>query len=96
MPHGGLNSLADEARRIATWKRNNIFGRNRIYNFHLMWGSGLLDEAFGPLSEAQAGRAAGLVTDLLFETGVGKTLGSYAWRNMKQDADLRIQSGGRL
>jgi hypothetical protein len=84
--HGGLNTLDDEANRIATWKRHDVFGRNRIYNFHLMWGSGFLDEAFGPLSETQKGRAAGLIGDLLFETGIGKALGSAAWRNMKQDA----------
>jgi hypothetical protein len=84
--HGGLNALDDEANRIATWKRHDIFGRNGIYNFHLMWGSGFLDEAFGALSQTQAGRAAGWVGDLLFETGLGKALGSRAWRNMKQDA----------
>lgn len=84
--HGGLNTLDDEARRIATWKRRDIFGRNRLYNFHLMWGSGFLDEAFGQLSATQAGRAAGFIGDLLFETGPGKALGSAAWRNMKQDA----------
>lgn len=84
--HGGLNTLDDEARRIATWKRRDIFGRNGLYNFHLMWGSGFLDEAFGQLSTTQGGRAAGFVGDLVFETGFGKALGSAAWRNMKQDA----------
>lgn len=84
--HGGLNDLDDEANRIAAWKRHDIFGRNGIYNFHLMWGAGFFDEAFGPLSETQAGRAAGVIGDLLFETGLGKALGSAAWRNMKQDA----------
>ncbi|MFA1626950.1 C1 family peptidase [Rhizobium mongolense] len=84
--HGGLNALDDEANRIATWKRHDIFGRNGIYNFHLMWGSGFFDEAFGSLSQSQAGRAAGWIGDLLFETGLGKALGSRAWRNMKQDA----------
>ena len=85
--HGGLNSLPDEARRIATWKRNDIFGRNRIYNFHLMWGSGFIDEAFGELSKSPAvGRAGGRLSDWLFEAGLGKETGAYAWRNMKQDA----------
>ena len=85
--HGGLNSLPDEARRIATWKQNDIFGRNRIYNFHLMWGSGFIDEAFGKLSESPAvGRAGGRLSDWLFEAGLGKETGAYAWRNMKQDA----------
>lgn len=85
--HGGLNSLPDEARRIATWKRNDIFGRNRLYNFHLMWGSGFIDEAFGELSKSPAvGRAGGRLSDWLFEAGLGKETGAYAWRNMKQDA----------
>ncbi|WP_210334952.1 C1 family peptidase [Mesorhizobium mediterraneum] len=92
--HGGLNTLNDEANRIATWKRNNIWSRNRIYNFHLMWGSGFIDEAFGTLSETQAGRASGLLGDLLFETGFGKTLGSAAWRNMKQDAAAAFTKNG--
>ncbi len=89
--HGGLNTLDDEANRIATWRRNDVFGRNGIYNFHLMWGSGFLDEAFGPLSTTQAGRAGGLLGDLLFETGPGKTLGRAAWRNMKQDAEAAFR-----
>ena len=37
--HGGLNSTSDEANRIATWKRNAVFSRNGIYNFHLMWNT---------------------------------------------------------
>jgi hypothetical protein len=85
--HGGLNTLGAEAERIATWKRNDIFGRNQLYNFHLMWGSGFIDEVFGQLSESPvAGRAGGLFTDWLFEAGFGREIGSYAWRNMKQDA----------
>jgi hypothetical protein len=84
--HGGLNSLDDEATRIGAWQRRSVFKRNGIYNFHLMWGSGFLDEAFGTFSDSQAGRVAGIVGDILFETGAGKALGSRAWRNMKQDA----------
>jgi hypothetical protein len=84
--HGGLNSLPDEAKRIATWKRHDIFGRNALYNFHLMWGSGFIDEVFGEMSGSpMAGRAGG-ISDWLFEAGLGKEAGSYAWRNMKQDA----------
>lgn len=84
--HGGLNSADDEATRIGAWQRRSIFTRNGIYNFHLMWNSDFLGEAFGELSQSQAGRAAGVIGDLLFETGAGKALGSRAWRNMKQDA----------
>lgn len=84
--HGGLNSADDEATRIGAWQRRSIFTRNGIYNFHLMWSSDFLGEAFGKLSQSQVGRAGGVIGDLLFETGAGKTLGSRAWRNMKQDA----------
>ena len=87
--HGGLNSLPDEAQRIATWKRHKVFADNGIYNFHLMWGSGFIDEAFGKLSGSPSlGRAGGKFTDWLFEAGLGKETGSYAWRNMKQDARI--------
>jgi hypothetical protein len=52
-----------------------------------MWGSGLLDEVFGKLSTSLvAGRATGGSMDWLFEAGPAKEVGSYAWRNMKQDA----------
>jgi Papain family cysteine protease len=92
--HGGLNSLPDEARRIATWKRHEIFSRNRLYNFHLMWGSGFIDEVFGRMSESPAaGRMGAGVFDWLFEAGAGKELGSYAWRNMKQDARVAFDMG---
>ena len=84
--HGGLNSLVDEAKRIATWQRNDIFGRNKLYNFHLMWGSGFLDEAFGELSESPAGRAPA-VSPTGCSSRCGKRTGSYAWRNMKRDAE---------
>jgi hypothetical protein len=84
--HGGLNSADDEARRIGAWQRRSIFTRNGIYNFHLMWNSDFLGEAFGELSQSEVGRTASVIGDLLFETGAGKALGSRAWRNMKQDA----------
>ncbi|XOC78093.1 C1 family peptidase [Microvirga sp. M2] len=85
--HGGLNTLAAEAQRIAIWKRNDIYGRNRIYNFHLMWGSGFIDEVFGQLSQSPAvGCAGGRISDWFFEAGIGRQTGSYAWRNMKQDS----------
>jgi hypothetical protein len=85
--HGGLNTLGNEANRIATWKRADIWGRNKIYNFHLMWGSGFIDEVFGGFSQTPAGRVGGLGNwDFLFEAGLGKEVGTRAWRNMKQDA----------
>ncbi|MDB5656216.1 MAG: hypothetical protein JWQ94_3829 [Tardiphaga sp.] len=97
--HGGLNSLTDEAKRIATWQRNDIFGRNRIYNFHLMWGSGFIDEVFGRMLKSQTvGGAGSWSADWLFEAGPGKETGAYAWRNMKQDGrmafDLQARKDG--
>lgn len=92
--HGGLNPLGAEAQRIATWKRNNIYGRNRLYNFHLMWDSGFIDEVFGQLSRSPAvGSIGGALSDWFFEAGIGKQTGSYAWRNMKQDALMSFSRG---
>jgi hypothetical protein len=84
--HGGLNSLVDEAKRISVWARNDIFGRNKLYNFHLMWGSGFIDEVFGKISQSHVAGRAGGVFDWMFEAGPGREIGAYAWRNMKQDA----------
>ena len=92
--HGGLNSTVDEARRISAWKRANIFGRNSIYNFHLMWASDFLDEAFGAMSSATSGLAGAGFSDWLFEAGPGKYYGNRAWRNMKGDAEAAF-SGRR-
>ncbi|NKM60728.1 hypothetical protein GFL58_06790 [Rhizobium leguminosarum bv. viciae] len=92
--HGGLNSTVAEATRIASWKRADIFGRNMIYNFHLMWASGFLDEALGPMSKANAGLAGSGYSDWIFETGIGKYFGNRAWRNMKGDAEAAFS--GRL
>ena len=93
--HGGLNSLAADASRIATWKRNEIFSQHKIYNFHLMWGSGFLDEAFGAISRSPArSRAGGLFTDWIFDAGIGKRTGAYAWRNMKTDALMAFGGQG--
>lgn len=85
--HGGLNSLEDEATRIAAWKKPDIFGRNSIYNFHLMWGSDLCGEIFGSMSKSPvAAKVGGSIMDWLFEAGPGKLAGSRSWRNMKRDA----------
>jgi hypothetical protein len=84
--HGGLNDTLAEARRIATWKRTKIFTRNRIYNFHLMWGTGLLEEVFDRAQKSQIAGGGPALFDFLFEAGPGKECGQRAWRNMKQDA----------
>ena len=70
--HGGLNSLPDEAKRIAVWKQNDIFARNKLYNFHLMWGSGFIDEVFGKLSGSSAAGRAGGARRLAVRGGAGQ------------------------
>lgn len=85
--HGGLNSTVAEARRIAAWKGADIFGRNGLYNFHLMWASDFLDEALGEMSKSTTGLAGSGFSDWLFEAGPGKHFGNRAWRNMKGDAE---------
>lgn len=88
--HGGLNSPEDSARRIAAMKE--AFKRNRIYPYHLMYDTGLLEELkdviFGRREEA-ARRAAGFrdIMDKILE----KTLrvpGRAMWREMKAGAQL--------
>lgn len=83
--HGGLNSLVDEAKRIKAWVGKDIFGRNKLYNFHLMWGTDFFDELFQSVAETPAGRAGGM-WDWIFEAGPGKEAGARVWRNMKRDA----------
>jgi hypothetical protein len=59
--HGGLNSPEASARRIAAMKET--FKANRIYPYHLMYDTGMLEELkdvlIGRRKEADA-RAAGL------------------------------------
>ncbi|AOF91744.1 C1 family peptidase [Sinorhizobium sp. RAC02] len=92
--HGGLNTTVAESKRISAWKRSEIFTRNRIYNFHLMWASGFFDEVFGSMSNKLAGLAGGGLWDPVFETGLGKDAGQKAWRNMKGDAEAAFFDRG--
>ncbi|MEQ8205264.1 MAG: hypothetical protein RIA65_03740, partial [Woeseia sp.] len=86
--HGGLNSVKDSARRIAAMKET--FKANRIYPFHFMYDTGLLEE----LKDVVRGRhdevnerAGGLSdwTDRLIER-LTKTAGRALWREMKYGA----------
>ena len=53
-----------------------------------------IDEVFGQLSRSLAvGRIGGALSDWFFEAGIGKQTGSYAWRNMKQDALMSFSRG---
>ena len=88
--HGGLNSPEASARRIAAMKET--FKDNRIYPYHLMYDTGILEElkdvVIGRRKEADQ-RAAGF-TDWL-DTMVEKLTrvpGRALWREMKAGAQL--------
>jgi hypothetical protein len=94
--HGGLNSIEDSARRITAMKET--FKANRIYPYHFMYDTGLLEE----LKDVLAGknrevteRAGGLAdwTDRLIERGTQKA-GRALWRQMKLGAQRPFSSNG--
>jgi len=94
--HGGLNSTTDSARRIAAMKET--FKSNRIYPYHFMYDTGLLEEIkdvvigkHGEVSE----RAGGLAewTNKIIESLVAKP-GRGIWRQMKFGAAAPFLPGG--
>jgi len=93
--HGGLNSPADSARRIAAMKET--FKANRIYPYHLMYDTGLLEElkdvVMGRREQADD-RAGGLTDwiDLLIEK-LSRVPGRALWREMKAGAELPFREG---
>ncbi len=93
--HGGLNSVEDAARRISATKQT--FKANRIYPFHFMYDTGLIEE----LKDVLAGRnkdvterAGGLAewTDRLIERSTQKA-GRALWRQMKLGAERPFREG---
>lgn len=86
--HGGLNSPEDSARRISAMKET--FKANRIYPYHLMYDTGLLEELkdviIGRRKEADA-RAGGFTDwlDKLVEKAT-RVPGRALWREMKAGA----------
>jgi hypothetical protein len=93
--HGGLNSPTASARRIAAMKET--FKANRIYPYHLMYDTGILEELkdviFGRRKEADA-RAAGFSDwiDRLIEK-LTRVPGRALWREMKAGAALPFENG---
>jgi pimeloyl-ACP methyl ester carboxylesterase len=83
--HGGLNSVTDSARRISAMKA--VFKANRIYPFHVMYDTGLMEElkdvVLGRKQETEA-RAGGFADwfDRLLERLTRKP-GRALWREMK-------------
>ncbi len=95
--HGGLNSLDDEARRIE--RMSPVFKRNRIYNYHLMWGTSAFEELWDALTAAgkkRDERVGSLITDLsdaVFETLSGG-IGTMIWSQIKSDAAKSFETTG--
>ncbi len=86
--HGGLNSIKASARRIVAMKE--VFKANRIYPFHFMYDTGLLEEikdlVIGKKKVVEA-RAGGFTdfTDKLIEKAT-RHAGRAIWREMKSGA----------
>ncbi len=94
--HGGLISVAASARRIAAMK--TTFKKNRIYPYHFMYDTGLLEELKDVISGAgrkSEDRAGGLTdwTDKLIEKASHKA-GRAVWREMKRGAESPFDEGG--
>ncbi len=92
--HGGLNTPKDSARRIAAML--STFKKNRIYPYHFMYDTGLMEELKDVILRRRNGvekRAGGLVdwTDRLIEWGT-RIPGRALWREMKDGAYLPFLS----
>ena len=86
--HGGLNSVDASARRIAAMKE--VFKKNRIYPFHFMYDTGLLEEIEDVVRRKMdqiADRTRGIsdLTDRLIEKAA-RLPGRAIWREMKRGA----------
>ena len=83
--HGGLNSPADSATRIAAMR--DVFKENGIYPFHFMYDTGVMEEVKDIISsrgQRVNTRAAGPVDlwDKLLER-LSRPIGRALWREMK-------------
>lgn len=94
--HGGLNSPAASARRIAAMK--NVFRDNGIYPYHIMYDTGLVDELKDVIfrKTEQAGERIGGAADWL-DTVVEKLVskpGTLIWEEMKRGAANAFSRAG--
>ncbi|MYD78401.1 MAG: C1 family peptidase [Gammaproteobacteria bacterium] len=86
--HGGLNNVKASARRIVAMKE--VFKKNRIYPFHFMYDTGLLEEMKDVVSRKKSviderTRGPSDIIDPLIEKAV-RPLGRAVWNEMKQGA----------
>jgi len=89
--HGGLNSPGDSARRVKAM--TPVFKENRIYNYHFMYDTGLIEELKDiifrkkPDIKERVGFKLKDMTDLLVEKSTHH-LGRALWSEMKKDAKI--------
>ncbi|HET6566305.1 MAG TPA: C1 family peptidase, partial [Xanthomonadales bacterium] len=88
--HGGLNSPEDSACRVAAMK--NVFKQNRIYPYHWMYDTGLMEEMKDVIlghSRSAVARAGGALdwVDKIIEK-ITRIPGRALWREMKGGAEL--------
>ena len=93
--HGGLNSIEASARRIVAMKE--VFKKNRIYPFHFMYDTGLLEEIKDIVLRKKRDvdkRTSGIsdFTDRLIEKAAHRP-GQAIWREMKHGATSPFKKG---
>ncbi len=94
--HGGLNSPADSANRIAAMK--DVFKANKIYPLHIMYDTGVMEELKDLIwrKDLEAEDRVGGFTDWTdrFLEGLLRRPGTMLWNEMKRDAnDAFMQNG---
>ncbi|NWK55526.1 C1 family peptidase [Verrucomicrobiaceae bacterium N1E253] len=94
--HGGLNSPKASARRIRAMKDG--FKRNRVYPFHIMYDTGLMEEIKDLIlrkGKTSTERVGGFSdwTDRFLE-GLLRRPGTMVWDEMKQGAQSAFTSKG--
>jgi hypothetical protein len=94
--HGGLNSPIASAGRIAAMKET--FKKNRIYPYHFMYDTGLVEELKDVIfrrEEPVSRRVEGVsdLTDKLVEIAT-RIPGRALWREMKDGAGKPFKAGG--
>jgi len=94
--HGGLNSVASAASRVASWKP--AFERNDVYAVHFIWETGLLAELRDVLlgkEDLARDRVGGFVSswwDSVLEKATWP-LGRPLWKEMISDAEVAFPAG---
>jgi pimeloyl-ACP methyl ester carboxylesterase len=94
--HGGLNSPAASARRIHAMR--DVFKRNRIYPFHVMYDTGFAEELKDLLrrkGQASTRRVGGFAdwSDRFLE-GLLRQPGRMIWEEIKKDAKAAFRAKG--